>query len=315
MCTAVLWKAEQTYFGRNLDLDVSYDEKVVITPRYYEFKMRHVMSLKQHYAMIGMAVVVDGYPLYYEATNEKGLSMAGLNFPRNAFYHSYQNDCANVAPFEFIPWVLGQCSSVLEAKELLKTLNLVQTNFSDSLPLSPLHWMISDRSGSIVVESMENGLHVKENPWNVLTNNPPIDYHLMNMNQYMGLCEGHLENRLNPQVDLKNISLGFGALGLPGDYSSASRFVRACFVSSKLEVFQTENQNVNQFFHLLSSVSMPKGCVQCSNGAYEYTRYSCCCSESGKYFYTTYENSMKTCIDLHSVDLNQQNIDVFELVE
>ena len=119
MCTAISFNAKDNYFGRNLDLEYSYSETVTITPRNYIFKFRRVKELETHYAMIGMAYVSDGYPLYYEATNEKGLSMAGLNFPGNAYFKECEGNMDNVAPFELIPWVLWQCDSVTQAKRLL----------------------------------------------------------------------------------------------------------------------------------------------------------------------------------------------------
>mgnify|MGYP003293827514 CR=1 FL=1 len=115
MCTAISYKNGAAYFGRNLDLEYGYDERVVITPRNFIFEFRHKEPIFSHHAMIGMATVVDGFPLYYEATNEKGLSAAGLNFPENAVYYDFDNKKDNIAPFEFIPWILGKCASVDEA--------------------------------------------------------------------------------------------------------------------------------------------------------------------------------------------------------
>ena len=228
MCTAVSYK---NYFGRNLDLERGYGESVVITPRGYKFPFRCVKNNEKQYAMIGMATVVNDIPLYYEASNEKGVSMAGLNFPGNAYYHDI-SDQENVAPFEFIPWILGQCSSVFEVRELLSNMNLVKINFSEQLPLSPLHWMISDVNESIVVECMKDGFFGHDNPFHILTNNPPFEFHKLNMNQYMGLNVGPAVNQLT-ELPLDNFSLGMGALGLPGDFSSPSRFVRAFFVKEK----------------------------------------------------------------------------------
>ena len=225
MCTGISFHAKDHYFGRNLDLERSYNERVVITPRNFKLNMRHKDSLNTHYAMIGMATVIDDYPLYYEATNEKGLSMAGLNFPQNADYKPYEENKDNISPFELIPWLLGQCSNIDEVKELLDKMNLVNTNFSEQLPLSPLHWIISDQKESITVESVKDGLKVYDNPYGVLTNNPTFDYHMMNMNNYMHLHEGPSTNQLSNQYTFDNYSLGLGAFGLPGDFSSTSRFV------------------------------------------------------------------------------------------
>ena len=316
MCTAITYKTKEHYFGRNLDLERSYGECVVITPRNYVFDMRCVSTLSEHYAMIGMATVVDGYPLYYEATNEKGLSMAGLNFPDNAEYKDFEESKDNITPFEFIPWILGQCADLDEALELLDKMNLVKINFSEKLPLSPLHWMISDKSHSVTVESVKNGLKIYENPHGVLTNNPTFDYHMMNLNNYMGLHEGFAVNNLCPTENLKNYSLGLGAFGLPGDFSSVSRFVRAVFVKQKSHSGCSEKESVSHFFHILGSVAMPKGCVLAANGEYEYTRYSSCCNaDKGIYYYTTYDNSTITAVDMHAVKLDAAEVYKFELVK
>lgn len=305
MCTAISYKSKDVYFGRNLDLERSYNESVVITPKNYEFKMRCVESFKPQYAMIGMATVIDDFPLYYEATNEKGLSMAGLNFPDNAVYYNFQEGKENVTPFEFIPWILGQCSCVEDAKKLLSTINLVNVDFSQELPLTPLHWIISDKNKSINVETLKYGMEISENPFNILTNNPPFDYHRINMNNYMNLSIGPVVNNFSNEIPLENYSLGMGALGLPGDYSSASRFVRAFFVKEKSVSEKDEKSSVNQFFHIMNSVAMPKGCVWTKNG-YEYTRYTSCCNvDKGIYYYTTYDNFEITTVDINEYDLNK----------
>lgn len=316
MCTGISFHAKDHYFGRNLDLERSYNERVVITPRNFKLDMRHKESLNTHYAMIGMATVINDYPLYYEATNEKGLSMAGLNFPQNADYKPYEENKDNISPFELIPWLLGQCSNIDEVKELLDKMNLVNTNFSEQLSLSPLHWIISDQKESITVESVKDGLKVYDNPYGVLTNNPTFDYHMMNMNNYMHLHEGPSTNQLSNQYTFDNYSLGLGAFGLPGDFSSTSRFVRATYVKSKSVVKESEKENVNQFFHILRSVAMPLGCVLAKNGEFEYTRYSSCCNTNKQiYYYTTYYNSSITSIHMHDVDLDSQNLFIYDLNE
>ena len=119
MCTAVTFKGKDHYFGRNLDLEYSYKESVTITPRDYPFYFRKVPTISKHYAMIGMAVVSNGYPLYYDATNEHGLSIASLNFPGNAVYYPEVEKADNITPFELIPWLLCQCKNVPDSKSLL----------------------------------------------------------------------------------------------------------------------------------------------------------------------------------------------------
>lgn len=313
MCTAISYQNADHYFGRNLDLERGYGENIVITPRRYPFPLRHEKMLTVHYGMIGMATVADGVPLYYDATNEMGLSMAGLNFPGNAVYYEYDPQKENIAPFELIPWILGQCACVQEAKKLIGNLNLVNVHFSHRLPVSPLHWMISDRKSSIVLESLATGIQVYDNPFDVLTNNPPFDYHRINMSNYMGLHVKAEDNHFRKDVPLHNYSLGMGALGLPGDFSSASRFVRAFFVKENSVADITERDSVNQFFHILDSVAMPKGCVWTKNG-FEYTRYSSCCNmDKGIYYYKTYHNPEIIAVSMEDVDLNQSCLYPYEV--
>lgn len=305
MCTAVSVQTKNHYFGRNLDLEYSYGETVTITPRNYGFAFRRMPPLACHYAMIGMAYAAEGYPLYYDAVNEKGLAMAALNFPGNAFYGEGEAGKEQISPFELIPWLLGQCAGVGEAKERLEKLQLVNLPFSDALPLTPLHWMISDAHETIVVEPMRDGLHIFENPAGVLTNNPPFEYQLLNLCNYMMLTREAPENHFSEGLPLVPYSRGMGAMGLPGDMSSVSRFVRAAFVRANSCCEETEAASVGQFFHLLSSVEQVKGCVRLADGKEEYTRYSSCCSTGrGIYYYKTYENSGIAAVDLHRENLD-----------
>lgn len=309
MCTAISYQTKSHYFGRNLDLERGYGESVIITPRCYRLSLRHLPPLDEHYAMIGTAAVADGHPLYFEATNEKGLSIAGLNFPDNARYADVAKGYDNVASFELIPYLLGKYASLDEVRHALKSMRVVATNFSEALPVSPLHWLISDASASLTLECTIDGMRVHDNPFGVLTNNPTFDYHLTNVSNYMHLHEGPLANRLGNALPVGNYSLGMGALGLPGDFSSASRFIRAVFVKQKSVCDGSEEESVNQFFHILSSVAMPRGCVLAHDGQYEYTRYSSCCNtKTGVYYYTTYENRSIRRVHLHSVDLSSDTL-------
>ncbi len=303
MCTAIRYKTKNHYFGRNLDLERGYGECVVITPRRFPLPFRHLPTMNAHYAMIGTAAVANEYPLYFEATNEKGLSMAGLNFPGNAHYFDVQRGYDNVASFELIPYLLGKCAAIGEVRHVLDRVRIVHTNFSASLPVSPLHWLISDATASLTLECTRDGMKVYDNPFGVLTNNPTFDYHLTNVSNYMHLHEGPAANHLQGGLPVSNYSLGMGALGLPGDFSSASRFVRAVFVKQKSVCDASEKQSVSQFFHILSSVAMPRGCVLAHDGQYEYTRYSCCCNtDSGVYYYTTYDGSTIRKVDMRAID-------------
>lgn len=315
MCTAVTYCTKDHYFGRTLDYEVSYGESVVITPRNFPFVFRHTAPMEHHYAIIGMATVAGDYPLYYEATNEKGLSMAGLNFPGNADYKPLAAGKENVATFELIPWLLGQCATVAEAKVHLAEINLANTPFSEMFPVSPLHWILADRNEAITIESVKSGLQIYENPVGILTNNPPFDYQMTNLSNYLHLSTEQPENHFAPELGLAPYSRGMGMLGMPGDLSSASRFVRVAFTKLHSISGDTESESISQFFHILGAVSQQRGCVHMGDGKYEITIYtSCCNTDRGIYYYTTYENSQITGVDMHRENLEGEKLIAYPLV-
>ena len=305
MCTAATYKTKDFYFGRTLDYEFSYGDEIIITPRNYPFVFRHTKTLENHYALIGMACCADNYPLYYDAINEKGLGMAGLNFVGNAAYADVKPGLDNIAQFEFIPWILSQCASVAEVRTLLARMNLVNTPFSKQFPLAQLHWIISDKEESITVESMSDGLHIYDNPVGVLTNNPPFPQQMFQLNNYMHLSPKQPANTFADDLALSAYSRGMGALGLPGDLSSASRFVRVAFTRMNARSGDSELESVSQFFHILGSVDQQRGCCEVAEGKYEITLYtSCCNADRGIYYYTTYDNHQITAVDMHHEDLD-----------
>lgn len=315
MCTAATYKTKDFYFGRTLDYEFSYGDEVTITPRNYGFHFRHMGAMENHYAMIGMAFVTGDYPLYYDAVNEKGLGMAGLNFVGNAAYQSLSGEKENIAQFEFIPWILGQCATVKEAKEKIAKINLTDTPFSKELPLAQLHWIIADRNEAITVESVKDGIHVYENPVGVLTNNPPFEEQMFSLNNYMHLSPKSPQNLFSDQIPLRTYSRGMGALGLPGDLSSQSRFVRVAFTKMNSVSGNTESESVSQFFHILGSVDQQRGCCDVGDGKFEITIYtSCCNTDKGIYYYTSYDNHQITAVDMHKENLDGNSLKRYPLI-
>lgn len=316
MCTAVTYQTRDQYFGRNLDLEHSYHECIAVTPRNFPLSFRRLPELPRHHAILGVACVVDNYPLYYDAVNETGLAMAGLNFPGYAHYDEEAPERDNVTPFELIPWILGRCATLEEAKSLLAHLNLLRLDFSSSLPLTPLHWIIADRTGAITVEPLKEGLQIHDNPVGVLTNSPPFDFQLTNLCSYLGLSREAPENRFSPNLELQPYSRGMGAIGLPGDLSSTSRFVKVAFTKLNAVSGTSEAESINQLFHILTAVEQQRGCVYLGNGAYELTRYTACCNASrGIYYYTTYENRQITAVDMHREDLERRDLISYPLLQ
>lgn len=363
MCTAIAYQSNNHYFGRNLDYEFSYGENAVIIPRNFPFTFREVGTMNSHYAIIGITYLApdptkaattkapdptktsaagtpDSYPLLYDAINEKGLGIAGLNFVGNTVYHDHVDGKDNIAQFELLPWLLGQCSNVAEARTLLAKINLRSSPFRDDLPAAELHWMISDLTGAcIVVESVADGLKLYDNPTGTLTNNPPFDEQFFNLNNYMCLSASAPENRFAPSLPLAEYSRGMGAIGLPGDLSSQSRFVKAAFTrmnshtlpekSSSENPFPIQSitqpttaqptslkNGVNQFFHILHSVEQQYGCCDLGNGQYEYTLYSSGYDlEQGILYYTTYSNHQISALSLHSENLDSDQLIIYPIIK
>ncbi len=314
MCTALSLRTKDHYFGRTLDLDRFYGEEVCVIPRHFPLEFRKMGKPTEHYAMIGMATVVDGTPLLYEGANEHGLAMAGLNFPGNAWYGPVREGKDNVTPFELLPWILGQCKTLEQAQTLLERIHLVDIPFSRELPLTPLHWMIADRNRSLVVESRKSGLHIHENPVGVLTNNPPFALQLENWEKYRHLRTDNAGAVWEQTPDHTAFCQGLGAVGLPGDVSSMSRFVRIAFGREHSVCDGEETASVGQFFHLLGTVEMVRGTCKTDTGHWDITGYTACINtDRGLYYYTTYGNQRISCVDMHRTDMDGDTLSRFPL--
>lgn len=348
MCTAAIYQVKNHYFGRNLDYEFSYGENAVIIPRNFPFTFREVGTLNSHYAIMGIAYLApepktsaapepktsaapepktsasatapQDYPLLYDAINEKGLGIAGLNFVGNTVYHDHVDGKDNIAQFELLPWLLGRCASVAEARALLERINLRSFGFSPELPPSELHWIMSDITGACVVfESVADGLKIYDNPTGVLTNNPPFDEQLFNLNDYMNLTAGAPKNTFAPNVPLTEYSRGMGAIGLPGDLSSRSRFVKAAFTrahSRNKDDKDDELTSISQFFHILHSVDQQYGCCDLGNNKFEHTIYSSGYNlEDGIFYYTSYNNHQITALKFSSENLDSAQLIVHPVIE
>ncbi len=270
MCTAI---KKDYLFGRNLDLDYDIPFNVIYVPRNHPFSFLHLPSSNHHYAMMGMGMLVNNYPLYFDAFNEVGLAAAGLNFPNNAVFNAFQNHKNNLSPYELIPYVLSRFKNIQEVKEFLLTTNLIDVPFSKDMPLAPLHYIFADNSGSLVLEQDNSGLHVYDNPYNVLTNNPKFPQHLENAKQYLNLSNEFNNERL-ANLNVVPDSVGYGSLGLPGDYTSSSRFIKALYLNKYVILPSKHSEAINAFINMLLSVSFLKGVAISKNKQDERTLYS-----------------------------------------
>jgi len=296
MCTAITYSHNNFYFGRNLDFENSFDEKIVITGRSFPFFLRNSKKIESHYAIIGMGIVSDNFPLYFDAVNEFGLCMAGLLFPEAAHFRK-SNPCKNnIASFELIPYVLSLCKNLTEAKKLLQNANITDENFSNEYHATPLHWIISDKTGSVTVESVKDGLYLHDNPVGVLTNSPDFPSQMANLDKY-------IKDSLCP--DEKK---------LPGDFSSEARFVRAAY--TKLSSFSEDSEQscVSQVFRILESVQRTRGCTRKDENKLVKTHYSSCINADKQiYYYTTHDNMGIGAVELGESDSNSDRVFIFPL--
>ncbi len=316
MCTAATYRTDDFYMGRTLDYEFSYGEEITVMPRNFPLSFRHGGGTDRHYAIIGMAHVADGYPMFYDAVNEKGLGMAGLNFAASARYSEPEDGKQNVAQFEFIPWVLSQFASLGQARSAIEKINLVGTTYDSRYPAAKMHWIIADKSGAITVEPTEGGLKIYDNAPGVLTNEPPFDMQLFNLNNYMRLSPKQPENSFSDALNLGTYSRGMGGLGLPGDLSSMSRFVRAAFTKLNSLSGSDEAESVGQFFHILGSVEQVRGCCEVAQDKYEITIYtSCFNADKGVYYYTTYNNRRITAVDMHRENLDSDSLARYPMLD
>ena len=288
MCTAISDNFGRHLFGRTLDLECSFGEEIAVTPRRFHLNFLHGGVLNEHMAIIGTAHIHGGTPLYYDAANESGLSAAALNFPGYARYEGERDGKINLASAELIPRVLSEFSGVDEVISFLKEVNITDDSVAADLPVTPLHWIFADATRSITVESSESGLRIYENPFGVLTNSPDFSYHTANLANYAALSSS-TPNLNICKEKLAFYSRGLGAFGLPGDFSSASRFVRAVFARS--HTIGGEEGLVSRFFHIMDTLSVPFGAVMTDEGKAVSTVYtSCIDTSSATYYFTTYKN-------------------------
>lgn len=305
MCTAISWNARRHYFGRNLDLEGSYGEHIAIVPRHMPLRFSTGETVPRHLALIGTAYLCSEYPLFYDAANERGVCIAGLNFPENARYGD-----RGIACYEIALRLLSLCESAKEAAQYLSEEGICGSAFSETMPATPLHFLIADEDECFAIEPMADGLHIHKNPLGVLTNNPPFEFQQMNLNNYRNLTPCEAENRFSDRIELSRYSRGMGAIGLPGDFSSQSRFVRAAFVKLHSPISENQEANLMQFFHMLESVAMPAGSVVLKDGQLDKTIYSVCYdAKAGVYYYRTYENGL-----IRSVDMRREALDSDRLI-
>lgn len=308
MCTGIRFTdhSGNMYFGRNLDWTQGYGEKVIATPSLAKIPpaFDRPNDLDAGHTVIGMGIIIDGVPLYFDCGNDAELAVAGLNFPQSADYaDAEQEGSINVAAYEFPFWIARNFASVEEVCAALENVTIVAKPVNDQLPVANLHWLIGDKSGSIVVEYMHDGMHVWQNDIDVLTNEPDFNWHRTNLRNYLTLSDSEPDNASWRAAKLDAFGSGMGMQGIPGDYSGPARFVKAAFVNSHYPMQEDEASNVIRLFRTLGSVAVPDGCAKMKDGSYEKTLYTSCFSSSSMtYYHATYEDPQIRAYPLSSLE-------------
>ena len=312
MCTGVRFNDDKgnMFFGRNLDWSVGYGQKIVVTPRGYNYHSVFLGELQPKYALIGMGIIQENVPLYFDCGNEAGLAIAGLNFPGYAQYESAAVEGKiNIAAYEFPLWVAMNFSSVDEVEKVLSDVAIVAKPINDKYPVSMLHWLIGDKERSIVVEYTNVGLQIFHNDVDVLTNQPGYDWHKENLRNYMNLSSPQPEKVSWGKAEMKAFGSGSLMRGLPGDYYSPSRFVRVAYLNTHYPTKSTEEENVSRLFHTLAGVAMIDGAAAMASGDFEKTVYTGGFSAATKtYYWNTYENPAIQKVALNDFDINGINL-------
>ncbi|MEE1296219.1 MAG: choloylglycine hydrolase [Bifidobacterium sp.] len=311
MCTAVRFTDGEghMYFGRNLDWAFDYGEKIVYTPKDYAWSPAFNAEDRNH-AVIGVGIVVEDTPLYFDCANDAGLAVAGLNFPGYAKYADDSvNFTTNVAAYEFPLWVARSFTSVDEVAEALKNVTIVNKAINDQYPVSMLHWFIGDATRSIVVEYTADGMHVYDDDVDVLTNQPGFEYHRENLINYVNADPKPIDSAKWGGADLKAWGAGLSAHGLPGDPNSTSRFVRAAYSNGHYPQQEGEQANVTRLFKTLSSAAMVEGNSMMDNGKFEKTIYTSGFSgATDTYYMSTYDDPTIKAYPVSGFDASSDKI-------
>lgn len=313
MCTGVRFSDDKgnMYFGRNLDWSTGYGQKVVVTPRGYSYTSAFLGEMKSKTgAIIGMAIVEENTPLYFDCANEAGLGIAGLNFPGYAKYEADAVDGkTNIAAYEFPLWVAMNFSSVDEAEKALQDVAIVAKPINEKFPVSQLHFIIGDGKRSIVVEYTEKGIEIFDNQVDILTNQPGYAWHQENLRNYMNLFPQMPEKINWGRHEMTAFGSGSLMRGIPGDYYAPSRFVRVAYLNTHYPTKSTEEENVSRLFHTLTGVAMIDGAAEMADGKCEITVYTGGYSAASKtYYYNTYEDPAIKAVKLADFDLDSADL-------
>ncbi len=322
-CTGIRLSAADgsVIHARTLEFGFDIQSSVLVVPRGYARTAttpdgKPGMKWTSKYAVVGASGA--GLPYIFDGHNEKGLAVGTFYFPDTPQYMPYNGAEASksLAPWELGSWLLENFASVDEVKANIGKVTVPAVYFSDWKMVPPVHHIVHDASGkSITVEYLNGKLTVTDNPLGVLTNAPTFDWHMTNLRNYVNLSPKDLSEKQFGPIKVSPTGIGSGLLGMPGDMTPPSRFVRAAAFSQSLYPSDTGYAAVLQAFHLLNNFDIPHGAARTlerdakGNPMADYTLWTSANDLKAKRFYfRTFENSQIRMVDLMSMDLNAKDI-------
>jgi len=324
-CTGLQLKAQDNSYvnGRTVEFGIPLDISGVVIPRNYEFEGSLPdgsagLKYKSKYAAVGGGMF--GSTNIADGVNEKGLAIGDFYFQGYATYTpvTAANKNHALSPTDFSNWIITQFASVDEVKKALNSVVIVATTPKGWPLLPPFHYVVYDKSGkSIVIEPINGKLKVYDNPIGVMTNSPTFDWQMTNLSNYINLSPENVENKTILGYQIPNFGQGSGLLGLPGDFTSPSRFVRAAFFSASAVPSATSDQAVLQAFHILNQFDIPVGAVrQMTNGQSSDDQTIVTTVKDPthlKYYFKSYDDQSIKMVDLTQFDLNAKTIKTFAM--
>lgn len=307
MCTSLTLtcNAQHHFLARTMDFGFKLEGKPVVIPRNYAWNHQN-KNLKTHYGFVGTGRNLGDYFLA-DGVNEKGLAVAELYFLNEAKYNSTaQEGKVNLAPHEFIMWLLGEISSIAELRERITEINLVEEEIPMLGFVPPLHFIVTDKTGeTVVLESDSGEMVVKDNPVGVMTNSPEFDWHLKNLNNYLSIQPNNYSNKKIDELEIKPFGQGSGTFGLPGGYTSPERFARATYLRALSDTGETVDDGLNAIFKILDNVTIPKGVNLKNDGESDYTQYRAALDVTDlAYYFNPYESQ-----EIFKITLDERLLD------
>jgi Penicillin V acylase and related amidases len=305
MCTAITLQSKQSenFFGRTMDFSYNIEPELYIVPKYYVWNNFFNMHKSYNcYSFIGIGQESDGMFGFFDGVNEKGFAAATLYFAGYAKYNQLSN-CNHKEPIsslDFLHYILGRCGSIEELKEILLDVCIVGLEDPVTQTVAPLHWIATDKSGDcVVIEQTEKGLKVFQNQIGVMANSPDFEWHMTNLRNYMDLSPTQNSDVTWGKIHLKPFGQAGGTMQLPGGYTSPERFVRTAYEKNHIPTPNNSFEAINACFHIMESVSIPKGIVITNRNTYDYTKYTAFINTNTcEYFFKTYDNTSITSANL-----------------